>query len=160
MPAQNFQSILIYVNLYQHAKKSGYFIDLFWRYFRLKNPAIWLAENILAHISNCVGTQQIIWIFITEQIQYKSITKFFNKFKKTVFDPLLVHCPIFGTKKNYQKICFCYTISYWFLALCQNLGKTNHTIPWKCPDGRTVERADGRTEGKTNEQTLPTTTGG
>ena len=32
-------------------KKSGYFIDLFWRYGWLKNPAIWLAENILAHIS-------------------------------------------------------------------------------------------------------------
>ena len=26
-------------------------IDLFWRYCWLKNPAIWLAENILAHIS-------------------------------------------------------------------------------------------------------------
>ena len=32
-------------------KKSGYFINLFWRYGWLKNPAIWLAENILAHIS-------------------------------------------------------------------------------------------------------------
>ena len=32
-------------------KKSGYFIDLFWRYGWLKNPAIWSAENILAHIS-------------------------------------------------------------------------------------------------------------
>ena len=32
-------------------KKSGYFIDLFWRYGWLKNPAIWLAENILVHIS-------------------------------------------------------------------------------------------------------------
>ena len=31
-------------------KKSGYFINLFWRYVWLKNPAIWLAENILAHI--------------------------------------------------------------------------------------------------------------
>ena len=32
-------------------KKSGYFVDLFWRYGRLKNPAILLAENILCHIS-------------------------------------------------------------------------------------------------------------
>ena len=32
-------------------QKSGYFIDLFWRYGWLKNPAIGLAENILAHIS-------------------------------------------------------------------------------------------------------------
>ena len=33
--------------LYQHAKKSGYFIYLFWKYAWLKNHAIWLAENIL-----------------------------------------------------------------------------------------------------------------
>ena len=36
---------------YKTCKKSGYFIDLFWRYSWLKNPAIWLAENILAYIS-------------------------------------------------------------------------------------------------------------
>ena len=33
-------------------KKSGYFTDLIWRYDWLKNLAIWLAENILAHIKN------------------------------------------------------------------------------------------------------------
>ena len=32
-------------------KKSGYFINLFRRYGWLKNLAIWLAEEILAHIS-------------------------------------------------------------------------------------------------------------
>ena len=32
-------------------KKPGYFIDLIWRYGSLKNPAIWLSDNILAHIS-------------------------------------------------------------------------------------------------------------
>ena len=32
-------------------KKSGYFIDLFWRYGWSKNPAMWLPESILAHIS-------------------------------------------------------------------------------------------------------------
>ena len=31
-------------------KKLGYFIDLTWRYGWLKTPAIWLAENIFAHI--------------------------------------------------------------------------------------------------------------
>ena len=46
-----FGQLLIDLNLHQHAKKIGYFIDLFWRYGWLKNPAIWLAENILAHIS-------------------------------------------------------------------------------------------------------------
>ena len=46
-----FDQLLIHVNLYQHAKNSGYCTDLFWRYGWLKNPTIWLAENILAHIS-------------------------------------------------------------------------------------------------------------
>ena len=32
-------------------KKTGYFIDFFWKYGWLKNPAIWLDENIFAHIS-------------------------------------------------------------------------------------------------------------
>ena len=31
--------------------KSDYLLDLFWRYGWLRNPAIWLAENILGHIS-------------------------------------------------------------------------------------------------------------
>ena len=46
-----FDQLLIYVNLYQHTKRKGYFNDMFWRYGWLKNPAVWLAENILAHIS-------------------------------------------------------------------------------------------------------------
>ena len=64
----NFDQLLIYVNMYQYAKKSGYLIDLFWRYGQTKNPAISLAENILARISGtkvfkhdiCAGTQQTI----------------------------------------------------------------------------------------------------
>ena len=32
-------------------KKSGYITDLFWRYGWLKNPTIWLADNILTYIS-------------------------------------------------------------------------------------------------------------
>ena len=32
-------------------QKTGYFIDFFWKYGWLKNPAIWLDENIFAHIS-------------------------------------------------------------------------------------------------------------
>ena len=39
------------MNLYEHAKKLGYFIDLFWIYGWLKNPAMWLPENNSAHIS-------------------------------------------------------------------------------------------------------------
>ena len=32
-------------------QKPDYFINLFWRYGWLKNPAIWVAEKILAYIS-------------------------------------------------------------------------------------------------------------
>ena len=61
--------------------KSGYFTDSFWRYDWLKNPAIWSAENILAHYLQylrnknfpkygiCVRTQQIKQILIIEQIR-------------------------------------------------------------------------------------------
>ena len=45
-----FDQLLIYVNV-SKCKKAGYFIDFFWRYGWLKNTAIWLAENILTHIS-------------------------------------------------------------------------------------------------------------
>ena len=60
------------------------------------NHAIWLAESILAYISGTrffpkyriyAGTQQIINIFIIEQIQWKLITKFFFQFKKPIFGP-------------------------------------------------------------------------
>ena len=46
-----FDQLFIYMNLYQHVEITGYFTDLFWRYGWLKNPAIWLAENILCSIS-------------------------------------------------------------------------------------------------------------
>ena len=53
---RKFLSTFNYYQLVSTCKNSGYFIDLFWRYGWLKNPTIWLAENILAHISgtkNC-----------------------------------------------------------------------------------------------------------
>ena len=47
---KKFYQVLIYVNLYQHAKNQAISL-IFWRYGWLKNLAIWLAENILAYIS-------------------------------------------------------------------------------------------------------------
>ena len=47
------------------------------------------------------------------------------------------------------------TTSYGFLATCQNLEKTNDTIPRKCLDGRTD---GGREDGQTLfHRTLPAT---
>ena len=83
-------------------------LNLFQRNKSFKNHAIRLAESILAYISGtrffqyriCAGTQQIINIFIIEQIQRKLMTKFFFKFKKTFFWPI---SPIFGAKKVFPK---------------------------------------------------------
>ena len=68
------------------------------------------------------------------------MTKFFNILKKTRFWPIF---PIFGAKKNFLKnLALSRTTSYGFLASCQNLEKTNDTIPRKHPD----RRNDGRTD--------------
>ena len=48
---KNFYQLFFFLNLYQHAKKWGCFINLFWWNSWFKNPAIWLAESILAYIS-------------------------------------------------------------------------------------------------------------
>ena len=87
------------------------------------------------------------------QIQKKLITKFSNKFKKTLF---LAHFgsifPIFGAKKNFlENPALSPTTSYGFLAPCQNLEKINDIIQRKCPE----RQKDGRTEGWTEGQTDP-----
>ena len=78
-----------------------------------KNPAIWLVATILAkNLWNKIflkcrvwaGTQQVILIFITEQSQWKLITKFFFKLKKTYFWPI---SPIFKAKRFSQKLLLC-----------------------------------------------------
>ena len=56
--------------------------------------------------------------------------------------------PIFGAKFVFlENLAPSRTTSYGFLAPCQNLEKTNDTIPRKRPDRR---RTDGRTEGRTD----------
>ena len=68
------------------------------------------------------------------------MTKFFNKFKKLYF-------PNFLPKKNFpENPALSRTTSYGFQASCQNLEKTNDTIPRKRP-GR---RKDGRKYGRTD----------
>ena len=50
-PPKNFWSNFNLCEFVSTCKKPGYFTDLFWRYGWLNNPAIWLADNILAYIS-------------------------------------------------------------------------------------------------------------
>ena len=60
------------------------------------------------------------------------MTKLFNKFKKscfwTIFDPF---SQFLRQKKCFRKIRLSDTTSYRLLAPCQNLEKTNDTIPRK-----------------------------
>ena len=82
-------------------------LNLLQRNSSFRNYEIWLTEGILAYISGtwffpnrfCAGTQQIINIFIIEQIQWKLMTKFFFKFKKPIFDPF----PQFLNKTSFSK---------------------------------------------------------
>ena len=74
------------------------------------------------------------------------MTKFFNTLKKKVLAHFWPTFPIFGAKKIFLKnLALSHTTSYGFLASCQNLEKTNDTIPRKHPD----RRKDRRTEGPT-----------
>ena len=83
------------------------------------------------------------------------MTEFFNIFKKSWFCPIL---PIFGAKiiflENPALSC---TTSYGSLALCQNLEKTNDTIPRKCSDRKKDRQKDGET---LFYRSLPANTGG
>ena len=94
------------------------------------------------------GTQQIIWIFVTDEIQQKIITKFSDKLKKTpVFGPFLVHFPNFGAKENFaENSALSHTTSHRILAPCQTLEKINDTNPRKHPDRRKEKRTEERTD--------------
>ena len=117
--------------------------------------AIWLAENILAHIS---GTK----IFpnmesVQEQSKYYkcSLSKnsvkdndiFFNKSKKTVFGPFLVHFPYLGGKKNFSGKSGSATHNFiWVSSTMSKFRKANDEIPRKRPDRRNDRRTSGRTD--------------
>ena len=68
------------------------------------------------------------------------MTKFFNKFKNPCFWSIF---PILGAQR------LCHANLYRFLAPCQNLEKTNDTIPRKQPD----RCKDGRMEGWAERRT-------
>ena len=93
-----FNQLLICIKLYQHAKNQLIPLIHSWVTvsFRVQRPD-WPYPMI------CVWTQQIIKIFITEQIQWKLMTRFFFKFKsKTIFDLILTHFPNFRGKKSFS----------------------------------------------------------
>ena len=68
----------------------------------------------------------------------------FQEIQKTPF--LEVHSPNFGGKKFFlENPALSHTTSYGFWVPCQNLDKTNDTIPRKCLDRRKEGPKDGQT---------------
>ena len=101
IPTQKiFDQFLIYVNLYRHAKDQDFF-NLFWRYGWLKNTAIWLNENILAHISQILNLCRNIANNINFHYRTNSVKindNFSINSKNHVFGPFLVQFLYFGGK--------------------------------------------------------------
>ena len=131
-PSKHFWSTFNLGEFVPTCKKSGYFIDLFWRYGWLKNPATWLVQNILAHISGtkifqygiCGNTaNNINFHYKTNslQINHKIFQK--NAKKKQVFGSFLIHIPNFWGKKIFLEN----------LAIMQNFIRVSRIIPkfWK-----------------------------
>ena len=72
------------------------------------------------------------------------MSTFFNIFKKHCLGPMF---PIFVAKNIFlENPALSRTTLYGFLASCQNLEKTNDTIPRKRPDRRKERRTEGRTD--------------
>ena len=105
-----FYQLLIDVNLHQHPK-IRLFHWLVWRHGWLKNPAVWLAKNILAHVA---GTRlskvwhlsrntanNISFHYRTNSVKHNA--KFFNEFKKPYFWPYFGHFFQFFVQKNVSR---------------------------------------------------------
>ena len=130
--------------------------NLFCRYGWLKNPAIWLPEKILAHISGQKFSQ--IWDLcrntaknISFQYRTNSVKindQIFQLIQKTLFFANFWSTfPNFGVKKKFpENPTLSRTTQYGFPAPCQNLEKTNDTIPRKRPDRHKDRRNDGGTD--------------
>ena len=83
------------------------------------------------------------------------MTKFFSIFKNPILTHFWPTFPVLGAKKFFLgNPALSRTTSYGFLASCQNLEKTNDTIPRKHLD-RQDGRMDGRMEGQTEGRTEP-----
>ena len=115
---KKFWSIFNLEEFASTCKKSRYFTNLFWGYGWL-NLCRNTADTInLRYRTNLVKINHQIcqWIH------------------KTALGPYLVHFPNFGGNFFFQKIWLSRTTAYLVLTPCQNLEKTDDTIPGKCPD--------------------------
>ena len=97
---KNFWSIFNLCEFVSTCKRPGFFY-LFWRYGWLKNTAIWLNENILAHISQIFNLCRNIANNINFHYRTNSVKindNFSINSKNHVFGPFLVQFLYFGGK--------------------------------------------------------------
>ena len=88
---KHFWSTFDFCDFVSRCKELHCFIDLLWKNGWFKSPGIWLAETILAYISETRFSQIYDLyrntanniIFIIEQIHWKLLTRFFFKFKES-----------------------------------------------------------------------------
>ena len=74
MPTQKlFNQFLIFVNLYQHAKKSVYSISTFFRYSQILSTATILATPTFGHAHPEIFNHLLIWVGLCQHTK-KSIT--------------------------------------------------------------------------------------
>ena len=136
-------------------QKSGYFTDLFRIYGWLKNPAIWLAKNILAHLSRTKNFPNMGFVqkhikkqilIITDQIQEKLMTKCSNKLKKPCFWTILgPFYQLLWGNIFLESPALPGTTSYGFLATWQNFAKINDAVPKNPLDRQKARRKAWRT---------------
>ena len=143
--------MLPFLSEYIHPKKSKILMLSFWKYWWLKNPAIWLDEKLLA----CNLTSSIfkIWslnrkiknwkIFQFSIFPTKNNNKISRKLKKSLFwtrfEQFLL---ILGQTRNFLENLHLpiFSVSL-FLLLCKISEKTNQSIPRETG----YRRTDGRT---------------
>ena len=106
---------------------------------------------------------------ISQELGFSPITRFvqkyskqnkislWNKFRKNQWPSYLIFLAHFWGKKNVPKNCPSVKTRYGFVTPCQNLEKTNDTIPTKHTDRRTGRQKDRLT---LFHRTLPATAGG
>ena len=160
---KNFWSTFNLCEFVSTSKKSGSFIDLFWRYGWLKilqsdwlrtfwpisqQPVFSQTWDLCRNIAN-----NILFHYRTYSVKIND--KIFQYIQKALF---LAHFPNFVGKKLFlENPALSHTTSYGCLASCQNLEKTKDTIPRKRPD----RRKDGWKDGQTLfHRNLPANAGG
>ena len=126
-------------------QKVGLFHWSFLEIKLIKNPAIWLAENILAHISGSKFFPKYRIYAGTQQIPCKLMARFYSKFKTTYFWPIFgLFSQFWRQKKFFPKIISGMYNFKWVSSTMPKLQK-NDIIPTKRLDRWKNGRKDGQT---------------